>query len=63
MVAFPDPKLLYKWDVADQIAALRSYRDNTPGHEVPGKAADRLLVLPGTSRTSESKTEPMPTTI
>jgi endonuclease/exonuclease/phosphatase family metal-dependent hydrolase len=44
MPVFPEPKIDYDYEVGAQIAALRTYRDEKPGRQIPRKAADRLLL-------------------
>jgi endonuclease/exonuclease/phosphatase family metal-dependent hydrolase len=44
MPPFPKPKFDYSYAIADELAALRRYRDTKPGRAIPAKAADRLLV-------------------
>jgi endonuclease/exonuclease/phosphatase family metal-dependent hydrolase len=41
---FPKPRFSYDYAVADQIAALRSWRDTEPGRAIPAKAVDHLLL-------------------
>lgn len=45
MPAFPKPTFAYQYDAADEIAALRQYRDEKPGRQIPRKRSDRLLLL------------------
>ena len=35
MPSFPDPDFPYAWEISDQVAALRIYRDQTPGPNHP----------------------------
>jgi endonuclease/exonuclease/phosphatase family metal-dependent hydrolase len=41
---FPKPALTYNYRLDSQLAALRRYRDEKPGREIPDKADDRLLL-------------------
>lgn len=44
MPPFPKPSFSYNYQVAAQINALRAFRDNKPGRQIPAKQADRLLI-------------------
>lgn len=44
MPAFPKPTFVYDFDVSEQISLLRSYRDNKPGRNIPGKKPTHLLI-------------------
>lgn len=44
MPPFPKPTFTYDYRLASQLAALRRYRDEAPGRQIPAKAADRLLL-------------------
>jgi len=41
---FPQPKFAYSYDVAEQVKALRTYRDTKAGRAIPAKTKSRLLV-------------------
>jgi endonuclease/exonuclease/phosphatase family metal-dependent hydrolase len=41
---FPKPRFAYEYDPAKELAALRAYRKQKAGREIPPKAKDRLLV-------------------
>jgi endonuclease/exonuclease/phosphatase family metal-dependent hydrolase len=41
---FPKPRFAYDYDLAREIAALRAYRKQKPGRQVPRKLNDRLLL-------------------
>jgi endonuclease/exonuclease/phosphatase family metal-dependent hydrolase len=41
---FPEPKFDYSYEVGEQIAALRTYRDTKEGRAIPAKAGTRLLL-------------------
>jgi endonuclease/exonuclease/phosphatase family metal-dependent hydrolase len=45
MPAFPKPKFTYNYNVQTEIKALRQWRDTQPGRAIPGKSANRLLVV------------------
>src|SRR6186997_1973364 len=44
MPPFPRPRFDYAYDLARERAALRAYRRDKPGRQIPAKARDRLLV-------------------
>lgn len=44
MPPFPNPKFAYDYDLAHELAALRTYRDTKEGRQIPAKADDRLLI-------------------
>lgn len=44
MPGFPKPTFQYEYDVDEEIAALRWYRDNKEGRAIPQKRDDRVLV-------------------
>lgn len=44
MPPFPKPRFDYAYDVAHELAALRAYRRDEPGRQLPKKASDRLLL-------------------
>ena len=44
MPPFPKPKFDYSYDPAAEVKALRRYRDTEPGHGVPAKASNRVLL-------------------
>lgn len=44
MPPFPRPRFAYDYDLAREIAALRAYRKQKPGRQIPAKARDRLLL-------------------
>src|SRR4051794_453647 len=44
MPPFPKPRFAYDYDLDREIAALRAYRRQKPGRQIPRKARDRLLV-------------------
>ncbi len=44
MPPFPEPSFAYAYDPAAEIAALRGWRRQAPGRQIPAKRADRLLV-------------------
>lgn len=44
MPPFPRPRFAYDYDVDREIAALRAYRRQKPGRQIPRKASDRLLL-------------------
>jgi endonuclease/exonuclease/phosphatase family metal-dependent hydrolase len=41
---FPNPRFDYSYDLDRELAALRTYRREKPGRQIPRKARDRLLV-------------------
>jgi endonuclease/exonuclease/phosphatase family metal-dependent hydrolase len=41
---FPKPRFPYEYDVGREIAALRAYRRQKPGRQIPRKSSDRLLL-------------------
>ena len=41
---FPKPRFDYSYDLAHEVAALRDYRKNKPGRQIPAKGKGRLLV-------------------
>jgi endonuclease/exonuclease/phosphatase family metal-dependent hydrolase len=44
MVAFPKPSVIFNYNPADEIAALRAYEQTATGRDIPDKAPDRLLL-------------------
>lgn len=44
MPPFPKPRFEYSYELAHELAALKSYRREKPGRQIPAKAKDRLLV-------------------
>ena len=40
---FPKPRFDYSYDRAHEVAALRDYRKNKPGRQIPAKGKGRLL--------------------
>jgi endonuclease/exonuclease/phosphatase family metal-dependent hydrolase len=44
MPPFPKPRFDYQYDVARELAAVRAYRRQKPGRQIPKKSRDRLLV-------------------
>ena len=44
MPPFPRPRFDFTYDVARERAALRAYRRDKPGRQIPAKAKDRLLI-------------------
>ncbi len=44
MPPFPKPRFEYSYELAHELAALKSYRREKPGRRIPAKAKDRLLV-------------------
>ena len=44
MPPFPKPRFDYVYDLDREIAALRAYRREKPGRQIPRKAKDRLLL-------------------
>ena len=44
MLSFPKPSFTFNFQVNAEVRALRNYRDNTPGRQIPGKADNRLLL-------------------
>ena len=44
MPPFPKPRFDYSYDLAHEVAALRDYRKNKPGRQIPAKGTGRLLV-------------------
>jgi endonuclease/exonuclease/phosphatase family metal-dependent hydrolase len=44
MPPFPRPTFKWDYDVTQQIAALRTYRDSAPNRQIPAKASNRLLL-------------------
>jgi hypothetical protein len=44
MPSFPKPKFDYDYQVASQIEAVRQYRDEKPGRQVPARQPGRLLL-------------------
>jgi endonuclease/exonuclease/phosphatase family metal-dependent hydrolase len=41
---FPKPRFAYEYDPERELAALRAYRRQKPGRQIPRKARDRLLL-------------------
>jgi endonuclease/exonuclease/phosphatase family metal-dependent hydrolase len=41
---FPKPRFAYDYDLATQVAALRDYRKNKPGRQIPAKSSRTLLL-------------------
>jgi endonuclease/exonuclease/phosphatase family metal-dependent hydrolase len=44
MPGFPKPSFSYSYQVASQINAIRSYRDNEPGRAIPPRQPNRVLI-------------------
>jgi endonuclease/exonuclease/phosphatase family metal-dependent hydrolase len=44
MPPFPEPKFKFAFDVKDELAALRKYRDTEPGRQIPTRRAGNLLL-------------------
>jgi hypothetical protein len=44
MPPFPKPRFDYSYDPAHERTALRAYRRDKPGRQIPAKATDTLLV-------------------
>ena len=44
MPPFPKPRFAYDYDLAAQVAALRDYRKNKPGRQIPAKSSKTLLL-------------------
>jgi endonuclease/exonuclease/phosphatase family metal-dependent hydrolase len=44
MPPFPRPRFDFTYDLARERAALRAYRRDKPGRQIPAKAKDRLLI-------------------
>jgi endonuclease/exonuclease/phosphatase family metal-dependent hydrolase len=44
MPDFPKPSFEYEYEVASEIEALRSHRQEKPGRNIPEKAEDRILI-------------------
>ena len=44
MPPFPKPRFDYAYDLDNELAALRAYRREKPGRQIPRKARDRLLL-------------------
>jgi hypothetical protein len=44
MPPFPRPRFDFTYDLARERAALRAYRRDKPGRQIPAKATDRLLI-------------------
>ena len=44
MPPFPKPRFDYSYDLKRELAALRAYRRQKPGRQIPPKAKDRLRV-------------------
>jgi endonuclease/exonuclease/phosphatase family metal-dependent hydrolase len=44
MPPFPKPRFDYQYDPARELAAVRAYRRQKPGRQIPKKSRDRLLV-------------------
>jgi endonuclease/exonuclease/phosphatase family metal-dependent hydrolase len=44
MPPFPKPRFAYDYDVGRELAAIRTYRREKPGRQIPKKAGDRLLL-------------------
>ena len=44
MPPFPAPAFPYNYNAADQIAALRTYRDTKPGRAIPARQVGKLLL-------------------
>ena len=44
MPPFPKPRFDYQYDLARELAAVRAYRRQKPGRQIPKKGSDRLLV-------------------
>src|ERR1700745_912425 len=43
MPPFPKPRFDYQYDLAHELAAVRAYRRQKPGRQIPQKGRDRLL--------------------
>ncbi len=44
MPPFPKPRFDYEYDLDREIAAVRAYRRQKPGRQIPAKGRDRLLL-------------------
>lgn len=44
MPPFPKPRFDYSYELSHELAALRSYRRDKPGRQIPAKAKDKLLI-------------------
>src|SRR3954451_19847875 len=44
MPPFPKPRFDYEYDLDREIAAVRAYRRQKPGRQIPAKGKDRLLL-------------------
>src|SRR3954463_8436332 len=44
MPPFPKPRFDYQYDLDREIAAVRAYRRQKPGRQIPAKGRDRLLL-------------------
>ena len=44
MPPFPKPRFAYEYDVNRELAALRAYRREKPGRQIPRKTSDRVLI-------------------
>ena len=44
MPPFPKPRFDYEYDLDHEIAAMRAYRRQKPGRQIPAKSRDRLLL-------------------
>lgn len=44
MPPFPKPRFDYSYDLEHELAALRAYRRDKPGRQIPAKARDKVLV-------------------
>src|SRR6186997_926983 len=44
MPPFPKPRFEYEYDLGREVAAMRAYRRDKPGRQIPAKGRDRLLL-------------------
>jgi endonuclease/exonuclease/phosphatase family metal-dependent hydrolase len=44
MPPFPKPRFDYSYDLAHELAAVRAYRREKPGRQIPKKGSDRILL-------------------
>ncbi len=44
MPSFPKPQFEYDYQIASQIEAVRQYRDQAPGRQIPARQPNRLLL-------------------
>src|SRR3954452_15703318 len=58
MPPFPKPRFDYEYDLDREIAAVRAYRRQKPGRQIPAKGRDRLLLATGNIATPGVQARP-----